>query len=128
MDLLSPKNKECAPDKMPTPGCDCPVCVLYYADLQISDLRVTVIIRGEDKLYFKMRHDHMFAPNKQIKKSIMALIYDAGEKLEVEHYFLVEKPEYTLKISRLSRKVYNFCFHSKIEPVPDEEVDPAPMD
>ena len=128
MDLLSPKNKECAPDKMPTPGCDCPLCVLYYDDLQICDLRVTLTKKQGDKLHFKMRHDDMFAPNKQVQKSIMALIYDAGEKLKVDHYCLVEKPEYTLKIERLSKKEYKFCFHSNLNSVPDEETDPAPMD
>jgi len=129
MDLLSPKNKECAPDKMPTPGCDCPVCVLYYANLQICDLRVILTKKEGDNLHFKMRHDNMFAPNKDVHNSIMALIYNADRTpLKVDHYCLVEKPEYTLKIERLSKNEYKFCFHSKMEPVPDEETDPLPMD
>ena len=128
MDMFSPKNKECAPDKMPTPGCDCPLCVLYYANLQICDLRVHLINRKKD-LHFKMRYDGMFAPNEQIKRSIIAIVYDADcGRLDMEDHFLVEKPEYTLHIERLSRNEYKFCFHSKMEPVPDEETDPLPMD
>jgi hypothetical protein len=114
---------------MPTPGCDCPLCVLYYADLQICDLRVVLTKKQKDKLHFTMRHDDMFAPNKEIENSIMALIYDADRRnLKVDHYHLVEKPEYTLKIERLSKNEYKFCFHSNMNPVPDEEADPLPMD
>lgn len=134
MDLFSPKNKECAPDKMPTPGCDCPLCVLCYADLQICDLRVTFTNRKKNKLHFSMTHLEqpplrLISANKQIESSIIALVYDAHcRRLDMGDHFLVEKPEYTLNISRLSEKEYKFCFHSNLNPVPDEETDPLPMD
>jgi len=118
---------------MPTPDCDCPICVLYYADLQICDLRVILTKRGGNKLNFTMRHDALstFAPNRRaIENSIMALIYKADTTpLKVKYFCEVDKPEYSLKIERLSKNEYKFCFHSNLKPVPDdEEADPLPMD
>jgi hypothetical protein len=58
----------------------------------------------------------------------MALIYNVVRKnMKVGHYQLVEKPEYTLNVERLSKNEYKFCFHAEIKPVPDD-ADPLPMD
>jgi hypothetical protein len=116
---------------MPTPNCDCPICVLYYADVQICDLRVVLTKKQKDKLHFTMRHRDLdiITANKEIESSVVALIYKADTTpLKVKHFCEVDKPEYSLKIERLSRNEYKFCFHSKMEPVPDEEADPLPMD
>ena len=117
--------------KMPTPDCTCPTCVLYYANLQICDLRVTLIKKGKDGLNFRMRHTDVLpfdTTNADIQNSIMALIYNVVRKnMKVGHYQLVEKPEYTLHIDHLSKNEYKFCFHAKMEPVPDD-ADPLPMD
>jgi len=117
---------------MPTPDCDCPICVLYYADVQICDLRVILTTRkGGNKLNFTMRHRDLdvITSNEKIENSVIALVYDADcRRLKVDHYHLVEKPEYSLNIERLSKNEYKFCFHSNLKPVPDEEADPLPMD
>ena len=119
------------PNKMPTPNCKCPTCVLYYANLQICDLRVTIIKKGKNGLNFRMRHEDVQPfdlTDEDIQTSIMALIDRVIEKnLRVDHYFRVENPDFNINIERLSKNEYKFCFHAETKPVPDD-ADPLPMD
>ena len=116
---------------MPTPDCKCPTCVLYYANLQICDLRVTIIKKKTNGLGFKIRHEDVLpfdTTNEDIKQSIMALIYDVVQRnIKVDHFFRVESSDFNANIERLSKNEYKFCFHAKIEPVPDD-ANPLPMD
>ena len=108
---------------MPTPDCKCPTCVLYYANIQICDLRVTIIKKGKNGLNFRMRHEDVQPfdlTNEDIQHSIMALIYDVVQRnIKVDHFFRVESSDFSANIERLSKNDYKFCFHAKMEQVPE---------
>jgi hypothetical protein len=129
MDLVSAKDKECAPDKM----CSCNVCNLIAHNTNIDDVVVEVQRRTPNKPP-SYRIGSFTIPNYDIpdavKFSIYELVYDQFryDDLKVGKSRVEESERFAMIIYRHDNITFDFSFRTKnIEPVPDD-ADPLPMD
>jgi len=114
--------------------CSCDLCKLAAVNLQISDLRV-IIKKLEDEngpAVWRVGHRTMDVSN--IADDVKCLILKCVHRcvLNKEHRvgrtFNCKAHNYEMCIYRVNDTTFDFSFYTTVEPVPEEEVDPLPMD
>jgi len=109
--------------------CNCPICPLVAANVQICDAIISVKREKRDGQTGYDLYSREKIPSKVVRHCLTRLIHDLRERggdLVVGERGCYGNDEWEATITRTDELDYTLCFHTKQKQ--DDNTDPLPMD